>query len=79
MHRPFRLRLAAGLVALTLLAGQPAVLCALACLTLHSAPRAEHQARELGSAARIPITGPEADEQDVLIVFRLIRHFPLPR
>ena len=34
---------------------------------------------ELGASVHVPVTGPEADEQDIHLAFGLIKHFPLPR
>jgi hypothetical protein len=34
---------------------------------------------EMGASLRIPVTGPEAAEENVQIVFGFIRHFPMPR
>lgn len=33
---------------------------------------------EVGASAKLPVTGPEADEQNVHFAFGLIRHFPMP-
>ncbi|MDH3459114.1 MAG: hypothetical protein OER90_19915 [Gemmatimonadota bacterium] len=37
------------------------------------------EAWELGASVRIPLSGPEADEEDFRAVFGFLWHFPLPR